>query len=171
MNQEEFISREITTRLKNLENFQKLAEESNIDPLKKQELIIQCRLEYNQLKIAVSNIKDIGSKLDVVIGFLSGIETHLFIIDGKLDNIQADISIIKDELKSLIQTSPITVIKEWSARTLRSIYANLPDKVYVEALVCEAGPNNDFQPLQGVNTPQLVISDVFKHFLKGIYLL
>ena len=62
-----------------------------LDPLKKQQKVLECRLVQKALKRLMGNVKSVASQLNVVVEFLDAMQTQLNAIENKLDGIQAEV--------------------------------------------------------------------------------
>ena len=81
---------DLNAQLEKLRELQASAAQE-LDPLKKQEKLLQCRLLQKALKMLVGNVRNVASKLDVVVEFLDAISTQLTSIEDKLDGIQTEV--------------------------------------------------------------------------------
>ena len=135
------------------------------DPMKKQSLIVQCRKEQVALSTMAKNLGDTGKKLDVVIDFLSDLQSHLTQIDGKLDGLQNQVSVMHDDLKRLTGKPVMEFMEEKRQQQLRKANSSLRSKVYIEPGVCGPGPKENFQP--GNDNPVEPVSNASMGFLKS----
>ena len=161
--QEESIQKEITNRVKSLDDSHNLML-GEPDPLKKQELMVKCSLERKALNQALKNMGDVGKKLDIVIDFLSAMQDSLDRIEGKLDRLQSDMTEMRQQLKGLVGRPYMEVLDEYSKRFLQQVASQLPHSVYVEASVCGEGMRNDFLP--SIDNPSMLVSMAFQDFME-----
>jgi chromosome segregation ATPase len=144
MEEEQSIYEDILTRIQATEDLRQEAEAILDDPMKKQEMVVRCRLELKALQHAALNVKDVSKKLDIVVSFLSNINGQLSEMDKKLDMIQQDIASIRSDLKRLVGRPPLDVISDWRRKYLLEISEELPSReAYVEAEVYKAGPKGE----------------------------
>ena len=166
MEEEQSIYEDILTRIQATEALRQDAEAVTDDPMRKQEMVVRCRLELKALQHAAVNVKDVSKKLDIVVSFLSNISGQLSEMDKKLDMIQQDIASIRSDLKRLVGRPPLDVISDWRRKYLSEISGELQREVYVEAEVCRAGPKGDFKKDAEFNK-SLLVSVAFKEFMEN----
>ena len=99
------------------------------DPLRKQELTLQCRIEQHNLYVASKNCQDIASKLNVVIDFLDDIRSQLTEIDEKLTEIQENVSALREDFRRAAGRPVMEVYAMWKEMELKS---SLRSEVYLE---------------------------------------
>ena len=75
MAQEAHIAESIATRVAGLQKTQGEAEKET-DPIKKQELVVQCREEHRALTVMAKNLTSVEKKLDVVIDFIGDMQVR-----------------------------------------------------------------------------------------------
>ena len=75
MAQEAHIAESIATRVAGLQKTQREAEKET-DPIKKQELVVQCREEHRALTVMAKNLTSVEKKLDVVIDFIGDMQVR-----------------------------------------------------------------------------------------------
>eukprot|EP01042_Synura_sphagnicola_P001178 gene1178-1330_t len=126
----------IKSRIVHLEASRQLAcKEGN--ELKKQQVLLACRIEHKALQEDCANLSDVGKQLNVAITFLSDIEEQLDGMDTKLDNIQADIQKIQKQMSLMIGRPVIDVIEDWTKEQLEKRLRDNQGKVYVDLQVRE----------------------------------
>jgi hypothetical protein len=142
------------------------------DPLEKQEMLARCRLELKAIQQSSANIKDLSSKLDIVVGFLSSISDQLLTMNSKLDAVQSAIKKMGEDLKQLVARPVLEVIEEWSRHELITLRNSLPSSVYIENSVIGAGDDHNFL-IGSRNQPKTVKAAVHDFFtgIKNILLL
>ena len=128
---EEEICSTIAVRMHALEDKRRDIEETS-DPMQKQELLVQCRKEQGVLNNMAKNLSDTGKKLDVVIDFLSDIQSHLTQIDEKLSSLQNQVSVMQEDLLRLAGKPVMEFIAEKRQQQLRMVTSTLQAKVFIE---------------------------------------
>jgi len=56
------------------------------------------QLDHRSLKQTAANVKDTGKKLDIVVDFLSDMQSQLSAIDGKLNKLLDDVNTLLEGL-------------------------------------------------------------------------
>ena len=82
---------ELDAELKAYTAMQEEAEQER-DAVKKQEKLLLCRLKHKSLKQLLLNVNSVSKKLDVMVTFLSSMQSQLDGIETKLDAIQISVN-------------------------------------------------------------------------------
>ena len=98
--------------------------------LKKQALLVQSRDASAKLARVSASVKDIGSALNVVVGFLNMMDKKLQAIDAKLDSLHEKVRAMHADLKRLVG-KPIGDMCEEMRADVLSKHAQLRDGVYI----------------------------------------
>ena len=112
--------------------------EKESDPLEKQAQLVLCRKQQQALKQSAETCSAISEKHGVEVEFLEGMQAQLANMDAKLDNLQKDVTAIREDLKRLVGRPVLEVYEEWRERQLAKS-RRLQSGVYIEREVA-AGP-------------------------------
>ena len=113
--------------------------EKESDPLEKQAQLVLCRKQQQALKQSAETCSAISEKHGVEVEFLEGMQAQLANMDAKLDNLQKDVTAIREDLKRLVGRPVLEVYEEWRERQLAKS-RRLQSGVYIESEVVKAGP-------------------------------
>ena len=113
--------------------------EKESDPLEKQAQLVLCRKQQQALKQSAETCSTISEKHGVEVEFLEGMQAQLANMDAKLDNLQKDVTAIREDLKRLVGRPVLEVYEEWRERQLAKS-RRLQSGVYIESEVVKAGP-------------------------------
>lgn len=163
--EEEIIAHQVSVRMQALEAKRDEIDNTS-DPAEKQVLILMCRMEQQDLSAMAKNVSNVSKKLDIVVDFLSDLQSGLTRIDGKLDALQAQISSLHENFRQLTGRPVLDVMREKAEHKLQDIQSRLPDKVYIEPEVCGPGPKNNFEADENEN-PAKPVSKAIQRFLTG----
>ena len=136
------VKAELDARLAELARLQQEADAAP-DVFTKQVLIVKSRDASAAIARASTNVKDIGSPLNVVVSFLGVIDKKLEVIDGKLDSLQNSVRAMHSDLKRLIGKPVLDVVCEHRCALLNSHRA-LREKVYIPLQGVAAGLDGKF---------------------------
>ena len=84
-----------------LEAFKRRSDEATRESnnLEKQRKLLDCRLEQRALKQSAETCREVGEKHGVTVDFLEDMQSELKAMDGKLDNLQAEVTAVHEDLK------------------------------------------------------------------------
>ena len=160
------VAQSVTKRLAELDTVRAEAEVET-DLVRKAQLLAQCRLEQKALSTASSNIKDVGAKLDVVVGFLDSMNGKLDAIGGQLSSLQNEVEAMHDDLKRLTGRPVLEEIRENVERRYKKQSMHLRQHVFIDPTCCGENPSDGtFVPREKENNKKTVVVDAFKEFMK-----
>jgi malonyl CoA-acyl carrier protein transacylase len=162
--EERNIVHEISLRMRALEEKREEIDNMN-EPAEKQQLIVKCRKEQRELNAMAKNVSDIGKKLDIIVDFLSDLQSYLTTIDGKLDAMQNHMNSIHDDIRRLVGRPVLEAMAEQARQQLSALHSKLPQKVYIEPEVCGKGAKEIFEPDE--DNPSLPVSKACEAFLRS----
>ena len=120
------------------------------DALQKQKMLMECRLQQRSLRQSETTASEVAEKHGVAMKFLEDMQTQLKAMDSKLDDLQADVTAVREDLRRLTGRPVLKVIKEWSDGVLEKAN-DLQDGVYIEPEVVGPGSDGEFEPSDELN--------------------
>ena len=157
---EDAIAADIQARLEKLEVAREDASKET-DLIKKAQLLAQCRAEQRALKVASANIKDVGKKLDLVIGFLDSMNGQLASIDGKLSAIADQVSAMHDDLRRLTGRPVLEEIRMRVERKYKEKNSKLRSEVFIEPTIRYVSEDDD----DDMHTQVSTVTKAFAEFM------
>ncbi|KAK3246893.1 hypothetical protein CYMTET_43591 [Cymbomonas tetramitiformis] len=136
------VEQEMHTRLKALTELQ-LQAEKETDALQKQELLVQCREAHAALAQASSNVKDVGSTLGVLVEFLSSVDTKLHSISVQLDELQAGVRVLGEDIRRLVGRPVLEELQEKREQRAKQ-WEQLCDRVHIPIEGMKVDENGEF---------------------------
>ena len=98
--QQAAIQKDVEQRTVKVKELQE-AIETESDPLKKQEMMVQVREEQLSLTEAAKSIDSVSGKLDMVVDFLASMQNDLAAMNNKLDALQDSVNAIHESVQRL----------------------------------------------------------------------
>ncbi|KAK3280123.1 hypothetical protein CYMTET_12024, partial [Cymbomonas tetramitiformis] len=136
------VAQEMHTRLRALTELRRRAEKET-DALQKQELLVRCREAHAALAQASSNVKDVSSALGVLVEFLSSVDTKLQSISVQLDELQAGVRVLGEDIRRLVGRPVLEELQEKRERRAK-LWEQLRDKVHIPIEGMKADENGEF---------------------------
>ncbi|KAK3267155.1 hypothetical protein CYMTET_24277, partial [Cymbomonas tetramitiformis] len=170
---EDRVKQEVNARLKLLAERQREADQAT-DVLRKQELLVRCREEHAALAQAARNVRDLGTALGMLVGFLSGMDAKLDGLSQNLDELQARVRVLGADLKRLVGRPVLEELAEQRDRR-RLERCRLPEVVYIPAQGVRADVEGKFvldaketpEHPEGSNPPVDLLKAVREQFLQS----
>jgi hypothetical protein len=133
---------EVEQRLRQLEKLRTDAEREP-DVLKKQLKLAECRTLHSGLAQCSTNIRDVGTALGVVVGFLTVMDSKLDVLGSQLSELQATVRELGADMKRLVGRPVLEELDEQLKERLAALQ-QLRSEVYVPAEGVKADENGKF---------------------------
>ncbi|KAK3258970.1 hypothetical protein CYMTET_32009 [Cymbomonas tetramitiformis] len=159
------VEAEMEARMKKLAELRQKAEREP-DTLCRQELLVRCREEQAVLVQASRNVKEVGSWLGVLVEFLAGIDTKLDAIGVQLDELQAGVRMLGEDLRRLVGRPVLEVLREKRERRAKQ-WAQLRDRVHIPIEGMKADENGEFALDKERSQAEDMLTLVTREFLQS----
>ncbi|KAK3264309.1 hypothetical protein CYMTET_26943 [Cymbomonas tetramitiformis] len=117
--------------------------EREAEPLKKQERLLACREALASLAGVSRNVQDIGSALQVLMAFLTGVNTKLDAMGASLDKLQEEVSELREDVRRLVGRPVREMLAKQRERRAKQ-WEQLRDKVHIPIEGMKADENGEF---------------------------
>ncbi|KAK3274430.1 hypothetical protein CYMTET_17386 [Cymbomonas tetramitiformis] len=170
---QETVRQEVEGQLQALADLRQQAERE-ADVLRKHQLLLRCREVHAALARVSRNVKDQGTSLGVMIGFLTGIDSKLDAIGAQLDELQEGVRALGLDLRKLVGRPVLEELRERAERRCAE-QRRLREQVYIPTRGVHAGEDGKFEvdtkPSQsheaGSNPPVDLLTAVREEFLES----
>ncbi|KAK3263224.1 hypothetical protein CYMTET_27957, partial [Cymbomonas tetramitiformis] len=170
---QETVRQEVEGQLQALADLRQQAERE-ADVLRKHQLLLRCREVHAALARVSCNVKDQGTSLGVMIGFLTGIDSKLDAIGAQLDELQEGVRALGLDLRKLVGRPVLEELRERAERRCAE-QRRLREQVYIPTRGLHAGEDGKFEvdtkPSErheaGSNPPVDLLTAVRAEFLKS----
>ncbi|KAK3267153.1 hypothetical protein CYMTET_24275 [Cymbomonas tetramitiformis] len=159
------VEQEMHTRLKALTELQ-LQAEKETDVLQKHELLVQCREAHAALAQASSNVKDVGSTLGVLVEFLSSVDTKLQSIGMQLDELQAGVRVLGEDIRRLVGRPVLEELQEKREQRAKQ-WEQLCDRVHIPIEGMKVDENGQFVLDKERSQAEEMLTLVTREFLQS----
>jgi chromosome segregation ATPase len=158
------VKHEVEERLRQLERMRSEAEREP-DVLQKQLKLAECRELHAGLTQCSSNVKDVGTALGVVVGFLSGMDSKLDALGAQLSELQAAVRELGADMKRLVGKPVLELLDEQLKGRLAALQ-QLRAEVYIPAEGVRADDNGKFL-VSDTNPAFDLMQEVKERFLQS----
>jgi hypothetical protein len=158
------VKHEVEERLRQLERMRSEAEREP-DVLQKQLKLAECRELHAGLTQCSSNVKDVGTALGVVVGFLSGMDSKLDALGAQLSELQAAVRELGADMKRLVGKPVLELLDEQLKGRLAALQ-QLRAEVYIPAEGVRADENGKFL-VSDTNPAFDLMQEVKERFLQS----
>ncbi|KAK3254034.1 hypothetical protein CYMTET_36738, partial [Cymbomonas tetramitiformis] len=140
--------------------------EREAEPLKKQERLLACREALASLAGVSRNVQDIGSALQVLMAFLTGVDTKLDAMGASLDKLQEEVSELREDVRRLVGRPVREMLAKQRERRAKQ-WEQLRDKVHIPIEGMKADENGEFVLDKQRSQVEDMLALVTREFLKS----